>query len=881
MMRTCLLAVLLFSSPTALADGATPQAVRLGEDNWEALFPGGPDAIGGLGDWALSNGRLCAVISDLDHESGLTPFGGILVDLGHCGQANDQWLMAHFAPNMATEKLTRPDRIEAGRTATGAFVVVTGRQWGLRLQTRYSLDESDPDTLLLSQRLTRTTEGPALNSASLMVLHPGRALTPYALSTEEPRYSLGFDLLPYDREDEQILLEAMHPGDINVLMGADGLDGEISYGVQLLSARRYSRTGEPSELSNFVMTASSLSLFGILSEQPWLARAKPGMWEMLQSRWMDLSVGESLELQFRILVRPANDVAAITNLLYRGTELSGRIEPAASRLALFDDAGRPLTSVRAAADGSFRVTIPARVEQLSGELVGATGRASFQWRIDGSQVDVGTLSLPRGARLALPRGYPMRLTFKGTRGTADPDFFSDHTGFNSGGKPVPNSLQANYVSLAGVGSDLAEIELPAGSYRVYASRGLEFQVTETELEVSAGEQRQLKLPFPMRVLETPGWINADLHVHSGASFDTALPLRERVRSFAAAGAEILVASEHNRLIDYRHLLKEMDLEREIVLISGVEFTGMARTEQAPFTNGHSNAFPVQYRARAFSGGLPRHEGVRLRELMRWTREQSPTSLFQLNHPRVKHAPDPALAYFDHLGVGQRCDPLLPLSAESNRALIEPDERGGRDIDFDLLELLNGSDMELYRLVQRDWFSLLRQGETPTATANSDSHKSATLVAVPTNYVAVADAGVVGFDQSDFLLALKGGRTFGSTGPVLDVSLRGANGAVAGLGETYRAPEGRLRVGVRAAPWVPVDTLTVTVNGEEFHRQAISAGDVIELPLKVAADAFVVVEVSGSPDARYRAVLPDFVPLAFSNPIWIDADDDGRWQPPGL
>jgi hypothetical protein len=43
----------------------------------------------------------------------------------------------------------------------------------------------------------------------------------------------------------------------------------------------------------------------------------------------------------------------------------------------------------------------------------------------------------------------------------------------------------------------------------------------------------------------------------------------------------------------------------------------------------------------------------------------------------------------------------------------------------------------------------------------------------------------------------------------------------------------------------------------------------------------VVEVSGSPDARYRAVLPDFVPLAFSNPIWIDADDDGRWQPPGL
>ncbi|MBW2270439.1 MAG: PHP domain-containing protein [Deltaproteobacteria bacterium] len=881
MMRTLVLAVLLFSSTTAPAAGVALQAERLSQDNWEALFPGGPDAIGGLGDWALSNGRLCAVISDLDHESGVTPFGGILVDLGHCGQANDQWLMAHFAPNMATEKLTRPDRIEAGRAAAEAFVVVTSRQWGLQLQTRYSLDNSDPDTLLLSQRLTRTASGPALNSASLMVLHPGRSLTPYALSTQERRYSLGFDLLPFDREDQKTLLEAMQPGDINILMGADGLGGEISYGVQLLSARRYSRAGEPIELSNFVTTASNHSLFGMLSEQPWLARAKPGMWEMLQSRWMDLAVGESLELRFRILVRPANDVAAITNSLYRGTELSGRIEPSASRLALFDDGGRPLTSVRPAADGSFRVTIPVGVEQLRGELAGRTGRASFQWRIDGSQMDVGTLSLPRGARLELPRGHPMRLTFKGNKGTPDPDFFSDHTGFNSGGKPAPNSVQANYVSLAGVGSDLAEIELPVGSYRVYASRGLEFQVTETELELSAGEQRQLEMPWPTRVLETPGWVNADLHVHSGASFDSALPLRERVRSFAAAGAEILVASEHNRLIDYRHLLREMDLERELVLISGVEFTGMAHTAQVPFTNGHSNVFPLQYRAREFSGGLPRHEGVRLRELMQWTREHSPTALFQLNHPRVTDAPDPALAYFDHLGVGQQFDPLVPLSAESNRALIETDERGGRDIDFDLLEVLNGSDMERYRLVQRDWFSLLRQGERSTATANSDSHKSATLVGIPTNYVALADAAVVGFDESGFLRALKAGRAFGTTGPVLDVSLLSANGAVTGLGETFRAAEGQLRVGVRAAPWVPVDTLTVYLNGEGYHHQAIVAGDVVELPLKVAADSFVVVEVSGSPDTRYRAVIPDFVPLAFSNPIWIDADGDGSWQAPGL
>jgi hypothetical protein len=29
------------------------------------------------------------------------------------------------------------------------------------------------------------------------------------------------------------------------------------------------------------------------------------------------------------------------------------------------------------------------------------------------------------------------------------------------------------------------------------------------------------------------------------------------------------------------------------------------------------------------------------------------------------------------------------------------------------------------------------------------------------------------------------------------------------------------------------------------------------------------------------VLPGFFPLAFSNPIWVDADRDDRWTAPGL
>ena len=33
--------------------------------------------------------------------------------------------------------------------------------------------------------------------------------------------------------------------------------------------------------------------------------------------------------------------------------------------------------------------------------------------------------------------------------------------------------------------------------------------------------------------------------------------------------------------------------------------------------------------------------------------------------------------------------------------------------------------------------------------------------------------------------------------------------------------------------------------------------------------------------KTKAVLPAFTPLAFTNPIYVDADGDGKWNPPGL
>jgi hypothetical protein len=85
--------------------------------------------------------------------------------------------------------------------------------------------------------------------------------------------------------------------------------------------------------------------------------------------------------------------------------------------------------------------------------------------------------------------------------------------------------------------------------------------------------------------------------------------------------------------------------------------------------------------------------------------------------------------------------------------------------------------------------------------------------------------------------------------------------------------------------VPVGELRVYVDGALRERRAIARGGSARIALRFPADAFVTVEVQGDltgPEAeRYRNVAPRFVPFAYSNPIFVDADGDGRWTPPGL
>lgn len=168
------------------------------------------------------------------------------------------------------------------------------------------------------------------------------------------------------------------------------------------------------------------------------------------------------------------------------------------------------------------------------------------------------------------------------------------------------------------------------------------------------------------------------------------------------------------------------------------------------------------------------------------------------------------------------------------------------------------------------------------TATSDSHGQhfGEVVLEPRTLVALEDDNMANFDEAKFIKAIKSGNVYGTTGPLLNIQLQSET-QVARMGETLKGAHANLSLRVDAAPWMNIDTLKVYVNGLLRFEMPIQAGQENLLPLEFNQDAFVIVEVSGQRSGLFAKIVPEIIPFAFSNPIYVDADQDGKWKAPGL
>jgi hypothetical protein len=353
---------------------------------------------------------------------------------------------------------------------------------------------------------------------------------------------------------------------------------------------------------------------------------------------------------------------------------------------------------------------------------------------------------------------------------------------------------------------------------------------------------------------------------------------------------VLVATDHDHVANYAPALARLGVEGRVRVVQGVEVTGSGPSAAALWTIGHHNAWPIPYQPHAHRHGAPPSQNRAVGALYAELRRSYGARVVQLNHPRPTpldvEKGDLNLAFFEYLGEGRAFDPLRPVDAPENEPLVRRTGAGGtRALDFDAIEVMNGSSWPQYLATRADWYALLRQGVRRTATANSDSHAPSELVAYPRNYVEV---GAERNDAQHFDAALLAGRSFGTTGPRVR-TLRVNGGSV---GDLVAAERGRIRVeyAVDGAGWVPIDEVRILVNGEVVLTGAERSGG---LDLELARDGFVTLEagapLDADPAAWIRAhpglytevIAPGFIATAFTNPVFVDVDGNGRFDPPGM
>lgn len=502
--------------------------------------------------------------------------------------------------------------------------------------------------------------------------------------------------------------------------------------------------------------------------------------ETALKRAMGAVAGKPARLDISVLVGSSSQ--ALWGRLYQLSRMSvakvtGVVTGTRERahVVALDEEGHP--QVRAAVDpqGRFVIEAPTTAVQWFAALESVHTSAPVRF-VPGTPWEL-KLDVSAGGELLVKvtdgdTGQPLvaRLIVKGIEGTLDPSFGPDYRA--SGAGPLMDVLEGE-----------VKTPLPAGKYRVAATKGIEWSIDAQVVEITSGHMKTLELS-PRHVVPTQGMIGCDVHVHARPSFDSPVTPEDRVLSLISAGVDFAVPTEHNMVGDYTPSLEVLRLNKQLAHVPGVEVT----TYNPRF--GHFGVFPYNT-----GSGVPPYKGTTVGAVVAAAKRSDPTRIVQVNHPRLPQN----IGYFNIINF----DPKNGRSAGGVAA-------------FDTIEVYNGYELsrrELTERVMEDWFAILNYGKRMAATGSSDSHRiQYQWAGYPRTYALVDPraAGDTGqpIDTKEVVASLKKGKSFVSSGPVIDFELiEGARVARPGDELPHRGTlSGKLKV--RAAPWIDVTSVEV-------------------------------------------------------------------------
>jgi hypothetical protein len=503
-----------------------------------------------------------------------------------------------------------------------------------------------------------------------------------------------------------------------------------------------------------------------------------------------------------------------------------------------DDDAFATNRTRAGADGAFTLTLPVGEYALVAHREGAARGAPVAVTVSAGETTSADVPLGDSGALRVTTSFSAR---DGAALGALPALLSvqalDDT--QRASAALGDWSEHGLVRYAPSSDGTFTLDLPAGRYRVYVSRGFEFTRFEQDVTIVAGEQVSVDAAL-RHVVDTDGLVAAELHQHSLGSLDSNTAIPVKVLENAAAGIELAVSSEHDNIVDFAPHVDALGLAGHLVALPG--------NEVSYESIGHFNAYPW-----AIDADDPfRDVGSRLwfgknvPGVFEAIRAATPDPIVQINHPRLAE-----FGYFLSLRLDPssatrfaRAAPTLPL--------LPDDVYSAWTSAFDAVEV-NGElgDVTLYTPeraadlsalsetdpasapVFADWLALLGAGLPVAATGSSDTHFPGEGVGYPRTFLRTDEASGDSLRES-----IRRQRTAVGQGCLAELFV--GDQRPMGVGEAVAPADlTQLRLRVQAPPHVGVERVELYVNGHArglaFAASTLSVDDAgaLSLPLDAA------------------------------------------------
>ncbi len=408
-----------------------------------------------------------------------------------------------------------------------------------------------------------------------------------------------------------------------------------------------------------------------------------------------------------------------------------------------------------------------------------------------------------------------------------------------------------------------DVLMPVGTYLVTASRGPEYSLDQEIVEVLKDEHIELTFTID-KVVDTTGIVSVDPHMHTIYS-DARVDVDERIKSVVAEGVEVAMATDHNIVMDYSPTLKKLGLEDYLTTIIGNEVTVQGLI--------HYNTYPLAFRGDEAKNGAILALADRAAPLFAASRQKDPEAIIQVNHPRAG-----TIGYFNNIQLDTETAAFAQLDF---------------DTSFDVLESMNGPYFYQSNSVAiQDWLNLMNRGYYKPLVGSSDSHSiDGDEPGYSRTYVYYGGKKGEALDAMAVIEAIKKGHSFATNSPILELLVE--ENFIPG--ELCSAAGGKIdiRVRVQSPPWVSVDEVRIIINGERKLVFPVRTESQIpmrfdeDIVLTLDRDSTIIAEVLGNKSlypvlqARSRDGLLEnaALPYALTNPVFVDVDGNGRFDPP--